>query len=56
MAEKYTEIRKLQAYQCDRYGNVRPLILMNELQSVADTHAELLGVGRTFLLENNSGK
>lgn len=53
MADKYTEIRKLQAYQCDRYGNVRPLILMNELQSMADTHAEKLGVGRTFLLENN---
>lgn len=53
MADKYTEVRKLQAYQCDRYGNVRPLILMNELQSVADTHAELLGVGRTFLLQNN---
>jgi len=53
MADKYTETRKLQAYQCDRYGNVRPLILMNELQSVADTHAEKIGVGRTFLLENN---
>jgi len=53
MADKYTEIRKLQAYQCDRYSNVRPLILMNELQSVADTHAEKLGVGRTFLLQNN---
>ena len=53
MADKYTEVRKLQAYQCDRYGNVRPLVLMNELQSVADTHAEKLGVGRTFLLQNN---
>ena len=53
MADKYTEIRTLQAYQCDRYSNVRPLILMNELQSMADTHAEKLGVGRTFLLENN---
>ena len=53
MADKYTEIRQLQAYQCDRYGSVRPLILMNELQSMADTHAEKLGVGRTFLLENN---
>ena len=53
MAEKYTEIRKLQAYQCDRYGNVRPLILMNELQSMADTHAEKIGVGRTYLLANN---
>ena len=53
MGEKYTETRKLQAYQCDRYGNVRPLILMNELQSMADTHAEKIGVGRTFLLKND---
>lgn len=53
MADKYIEQRRLQAYQCDRYGNVRPLILMNELQSVADTHAEKIGVGRTFLLKNN---
>ena len=52
MADKYSEIRQLQAYQCDRYRNVRPLILMNELQSIADTHAEKLGVGRTFLLKN----
>ena len=53
MGDKYTEVRKLQAYQCDRYGNVRPLILMNELQSMADTHAEKIGVGRTFLLKKN---
>ena len=53
MITKLVKERKLKTYQCDRYGNVRPLILMNELQSVADTHAELLGVGRTFLLENN---
>lgn len=45
--------RTLQAYQCDRYGYVRPLILMNELQGMGDTHAEALGCGRTFLLENN---
>jgi len=49
MAKKFT----LQAYQCDRYGNVRPLILMNELQAAADAHAEMLGAGRTYLLENN---
>lgn len=53
MAEKLRETRKLQAYQCDRYGFVRPLILMNELQSVADCHAERLGFGRTYLLEHN---
>ncbi len=45
--------RELQAYQCDRYGYMRPLILMNELQGLGDRHAEILGVGRTFLIENN---
>lgn len=55
MADKLFEKRTLQAYQCDRYGNVRPLILMNELQSIADRHAEVLGCGRTYCLENNVG-
>ncbi len=45
--------RELQAYQCDRYGYLRPLILMNELQGLGDRHAEVLGVGRTFLIEHN---
>lgn len=53
MTGKLIEKRVLQAYQCDRYGYVRPLILMNELQGVADTHAEKLGCGRTYLLEHN---
>lgn len=44
--------RELQAYQCDRYGNLRSLILMNELQGLGDKHAEILGVGRTFLTAN----
>lgn len=45
--------RELQTYQCDRYGNMRPGILMNELQGMGDTHAEMLGCGRTFIHENN---
>lgn len=53
MTDKIVTKRILQAYQCDRYGNVRPLILMNELQGVADGHAEILGCGRTYLLEHN---
>ncbi len=53
MDAQLIEKRVLQAYQCDRYGNVRPLILMNELQGMADKHAEILGCGRTFLLEHN---
>ena len=55
MAEKLIETRTLQAYQCDRFGYVRPLILMNELQSIADRHAEILGCGRTYCLEHNVG-
>ncbi len=53
MSEKLIEKRCMQAYQCDRYGNVRPLILMNELQGMADKHAEILGCGRTYLTANN---
>ena len=53
MTQKLIEKRVLQAYQCDRYGYVRPLILMNELQGVADTHAEMLGCGRTYLLAHD---
>ena len=55
MSGKLVEKRILQAYQCDKYSNVRPLILMNELQSSADRHAEILGCGRTYCLENNVG-
>lgn len=48
MSEKLCEKRTLQAYQCDRYGNMRPLILMNELQGMGDKHAEQLGVGYAY--------
>lgn len=48
MAEKLTVRRTLQAYQCDRYGLMRPLILMNELQGMGDAHAEKLGVGYAY--------
>ncbi|MBO7559956.1 MAG: hypothetical protein J6T27_02240 [Alphaproteobacteria bacterium] len=50
---KLIKTRELLAYQCDRYGNIRPGILMNELQGMGDTHAEMLGCGRTFIHENN---
>lgn len=48
MSEQMCEKRTLQAYQCDRYGNMRPLILMNELQGMGDKHAEALGVGYEY--------
>jgi acyl-ACP thioesterase len=53
MMQKLVQKRSLRTYQTDRYGNIRPLILMNELQSIADDHAEMLGVGRTYCMANN---
>lgn len=53
MAEILSEKRRLQAYQCDRYGNMRPLILMNELQGMGDKHAESLGVGYQYCQAHN---
>jgi acyl-ACP thioesterase len=40
-------------YQMDPAGSLRPLMLMNELQSVAGDHAEILGVGMSFCIKNN---
>lgn len=45
--------RELQTYQCDRYGNMRPGILMNELQGMGDANAELMGYGHTFIQKTN---
>jgi len=53
MIQKYTETKILKTYQTDRHGNIRPVMLMNELQAIADTHAEILGRGRQFCVANN---
>lgn len=39
-------------YQMDPVGSLRPLMLMNELQTYADMHAEKLGVGHSFCRES----
>lgn len=52
MTEKLIEQKILKTYQTDRYGFIRPLMLMNELQAVADRHAELLNCGRTYCIEH----
>ncbi|MCL2017159.1 MAG: thioesterase [Alphaproteobacteria bacterium] len=46
--QKYVERKFLKTYQMDRHGLLRPVMLMNELQAIADTHAEKLGVGRVY--------
>ena len=49
----YSDKRVLKTYKMDRHGLLRPVMLMNELQDLADTHAEFLGRGRTWCLQNN---
>ena len=53
MITKLIKERKLKTYQCDRYGLLRPLSLMNKLQGLAGTHAEMLGVGREQCATHN---
>ena len=47
---KLIEEHILETYQCDRYGFMRPIALMNELQGLAGKHADMLGAGRDVCL------
>lgn len=51
--KKHTEHHLIDAYQVDRYGFLRPIMLMNLLQGAAGTHAEELGAGRTYCGAHN---
>jgi acyl-ACP thioesterase len=51
--EKFIVKKVLDNYQTDRNGFMRPVILMNELQGMADNHAEHLGAGRRYCIRNN---
>lgn len=53
MISKMVEEHTLKSYQCDRFGLMRPIMLMNELQGLAGKHADILGVGRDVCLEKN---
>ena len=55
MVEKMTEKHILKSYQCDRYGFMRPISLMNELQGLAAKHADILGAGRETCFANGVG-
>ena len=50
---KHTQNILVKSYQCDRYGYLRPIMLMNLLQGAAASHAEELGAGRTYCGEHN---
>jgi len=53
MVSKLTEEHFLKTYQCDRYGFMRPITLMNELQGLAGKHADMLGFGRAVCMTKN---
>ena len=53
MATKLVEEHTLKSYQCDRYGLMRPIMLMNELQGLAGKHADMLGAGREYCHARN---
>lgn len=53
MVEKLVKERKLKTYQCDRYGLLRPVALMNKLQGLAGVHADMLGVGTDVCKSKN---
>lgn len=53
MVTKFVKERRLKTYQCDRYGFLRPVSLMNKLQGLAGTHADMLGVGRDVCASKN---
>lgn len=53
MLDKLVKERQLKTYQCDRYGFLRPVALMNKLQGLAGTHADMLGVGREYCASHN---
>ncbi len=53
MMKSYAEPFTLKTKDCDLTGAWRPGALLEALQEVATTHAELLGVGRRALQEKN---
>ena len=53
MITKYTKEGRLKTYRCDRYGFWRPVALMNKLQGLATTHAEMLGAGPRYCASKN---
>nr|MBQ0091222.1 hypothetical protein [Candidatus Enterousia merdequi] len=53
MVNKLVEEHTLKSYQCDRFGFMRPIMIMNELQGLAGKHADMLGAGREYCLKRN---
>jgi len=52
IAEKYIVKKRLTTAQVGADARLRPVSLLEEMQVMADQHAEILGAGRSFLRKN----
>lgn len=53
MQKTYTETFRINAYQTDLNARLRPSAILELMQEMAGGHAELLGIGRSMLLNQN---
>lgn len=53
MQKTYTRTYRIASYQTDMNANMRPSALLEVMQEMAGAHAELIGVGRSLLLNQN---
>lgn len=53
--EKYKKSYEIASFECDEYGTLRLRCLFNLFQDLADTHANILGVGYNYCKQNHIG-
>lgn len=49
--KKFEQSYSIRSYECDKNGQLRLITLMNIFQDMADTHANLMGLGYDFCKE-----
>lgn len=54
MLKSYKEEFRIRSYQTDLSGQWKPSAILETMQELAGTHAELLGVGRNALMKHNT--
>ena len=53
--EKYTKQYEVRSYECDKDCRLRLLTIFNLMQDMADTHADLMGVGYDICFQKGIG-
>ncbi len=53
--EKYSKIFEVSSYECDVNNQLRLRVLLNYFQDMADNHADKMGVGYHYCIQNGLG-